>query len=416
LDARLSLVHLASFSQAEGFSLGFWLIEIHYSSPRNPRQTGGWSKIGVTKEVAMAKESRPIRRIPGAAPGIEHDEITSLPSGGERARVTCIDYSPDNVQIREIDNLEEFLGRHRPEWAVVRWINVDGLSDMTVIHALATKYELHPLAVEDLLHIPQRPKVDSYGGDGSALRTRLFVIARILQAGEGALHSHQVSIFLGHTTLLTFREAESDVWDPIRQRIQAAGSRLRGNDASFLMHSLLDAILDRCFPILEAYGERMEEIEDRILESSSRDIINEIHQIKRDLLLLRRVAWPMREVISTLQREPHECVSDTTRVYLRDLYDHGIQIIDIIENYREMAADLTDTYMSSVSNRMNEIMKVLTIMGSIFIPLTFLAGVYGMNFRHFPELGQVWGYPAFWTVCVLAASAMILFFRRRRWL
>jgi magnesium transporter len=372
--------------------------------------------MGMIEEVPLAATYKYVRRTPGAAPGIEHDEIASLPSGGEPAHVTCIDYSPNNVLIQEIDDLEVFLGGHRPEWSAVRWINVDGLSDMKVIHALATKYELHPLALEDLLHIPQRPKVDNYGGDHSSLRARLFVIARILQAGGGPLRSEQVSIFLGHTTVLTFREAPSDIWDPIRQRIQAAGSRLRNNDASFLMYSLLDAIIDRCFPILEAYGERMEELEDLILKSSPQDSMNEIHQIKRDLLLLRRVAWPMREVISTLQREPHECLSDTTRVYLRDLYDHAIQIIDIIENYREMAADLTDTYMSTVSNRMNEIMKVLTIIGTIFIPLTFLAGVYGMNFRHFPELGQRWAYPAFWTVCVLAAGGMILFFRRRGWL
>ena len=366
------------------------------------------------EEVPVGAAFQHMRHMPGAAPGIEHDEIVSLPSAGEPAHVTCIDYCPSHVQVQEVDDLEAFLDRHRPEWGAVRWINIDGLSDMKVIHALATKYELHPLAVEDLLHVPQRPKVDSYGGD-SSMRARLFVVTRILHAGEGELRSEQVSLFLGHTTLLTFREANSDVWDPIVQRINAAGSRLRGSDVSFLMYSLLDAIYDRCFPILEAYGERMEELEVLVLERSTRDTINEIHQIKRELLVLRRVAWPTREVISTLQREPHECLSDTTRVYLRDLYDHGIQIMDIIENYREMATDLTDTYMSSTSNRMNEVMKVLTIIGTIFIPLTFLAGVYGMNFHHIPELTQVWAYPAFWTVCVLVAGTMLYFFRRRHW-
>jgi magnesium transporter len=371
--------------------------------------------MSMIEEVPAGAVYQQMRHVPGAAPGIEHDEIVSLPSGGEPAHVTCIDYCPSHVQVQDVDDLEAFLDRHRPEWGTVRWINVDGLSDMQVIHALATKYELHPLAVEDLLHVPQRPKVDSYGGD-SSIRARLFVVTRILHAGEGELRSEQVSLFLGHTTLLTFREANSDVWDPIVQRINATGSRLRGSDVSFLMYSLLDAIYDRCFPILEAYGERMEELEVLVLEHSTRDTINEIHQIKRDLARLRRVAWPMRDVVTTLQREPHECVSNATRVYLQDLYDHGLQIIDSIETYREIATDLQDTYMSSVSNRMNEIMKVLTIMGSIFIPLTFLAGVYGMNFRHFPELGQRWAYPAFWTVCVLAAGGMILFFRRRGWL
>jgi len=215
---------------------------------------------------------------------------------------------------------------------------------------------------------------------------------------------------------LTIKEAPSDVWDSIIQRIKVRGSRLRNNDASFLMYSLLDANIDRCFPILEHFGDRAEELENIILEHSQSNQINDIHQLKRDLLVMRQELWPLREVVSTLQREPHECVSDMTRVYLRDLYDHVIQIIEIIETYREMTSDLTETYMSSVSNRMNEIMKVLTMIGTIFIPLTFLAGVYGMNFRHFPEIGQKWAYPAFWSVCVIIAGIMFILFRRRKWL
>ncbi len=357
-----------------------------------------------------------LRHTPGAAPGIEHDEIVALPSGPERAHVTCTDYSPAHVQTQDIADLEPFLDAHRPEWSVVRWINVDGLTDMQVIHALATKYELHPLAVEDLLYVPQRPKVEPYGGGDTELRSRLFVLARTLQIGGAGVHSEQVSMFLGHNTVLTFREATSDTWEPIGQRLEVKNTRLRNSDASFLMYSLLDAIIDRFYPILESYGDRMEELEATILERASRVTMNEINQIKRDLLAMRRVAWPMREVVSTLQREPHECLSETTRVYLRDLYDHVVQIMDIIETYREMAAALTDAYMSSISNRMNEIMKVLTVISTIFIPLTFLAGVYGMNFHHFPELEQTWAYPVFWIVCALLAGSMFIMFRRRRWL
>jgi magnesium transporter len=353
---------------------------------------------------------------PGAAPGVEHEELVALPSSAEQVDLTCIDYSPGEALIQEIGNLEDFLVHHRPEWSVVRWINVAGLSHMEVIHALATKYELHPLAIEDLLHIPQRPKIEAYGGEGSEWRARLFIVARTLQLKAESLHSEQVSIFLGHKTVLTFQETRTDMWDPIRQRIMAKGSRLRGNDASFLVYSLLDVIIDHCFPILEHYGDQMEDLETLILEQTRQNVGGEIHRIKRDLLQLRRVAWPMREVVSVLQREPHECMSETTRVYLRDLYDHVIQIIEVIETYREVASDLTDTYMTSVSNRMNEVMKVLTIIGTIFIPLTFLAGVYGMNFRHFPELDQTWAYPAFWAICIAAASAMLWLFRRRNWL
>ncbi len=352
---------------------------------------------------------------PGAAPGVEHHELTMQPGASGQAHITCIDYCPTNVWTQEIDDLEEFLGRHRPEWSAVRWINLDGLGDMRAMHALATKYELHPLSIEDLLHAQQRPKVEPYGGD-SETRARLFIIARTMQLQDDVLHSEQISIFLGHTTVLTFCETQSAVWDPIRQRINTKGSRLRASDASFLVYSLLDAIVDRCFPILEYYGDRMEDLEAIILERGQRDTINDVHQVKRDLLLLRRAVWPLREVVSTLQREPHECVSEVTRVYLRDLYDHVVQIIDIIETYREMTGDLTDTYMSVTSNRMNEIMKVLTVIGTIFIPLTFLAGVYGMNFHNLPELSLAWAYPAFWIVCGLIAAAMLLLFRRRGWL
>ena len=225
-----------------------------------------------------------------------------------------------------------------------------------------------------------------------------------------------MSIFLGHKTVMTFQAGRSTEWDAIRQRIKAKGSRLRKNDASFLAYSLLDAIVDSCFPILETYSDRAEELEELILGHPQPDIVNQVHQFKRDLLLLRWVVWPMREVVSYLQREPHECVSETTRIYLRDLYDHVVQIIDLIETYREIASDLIETYMSSVSNRMSETMKVLTLIGTIFIPLTFLAGVYGMNFHHIPELDQEWAYPAFWGVCFLLAGIMVWVFRRRHWL
>ena len=353
---------------------------------------------------------------PGASPGVEHDEIKKLPSGSSPVYVSCIDYCQDQVQVQDVDDLDDFLAHHRPEWSAVRWINVDGLTDMDVIHALAAKYQLHPLAVEDLIKIPERPKVESIGGTDSELQTRLFINARMLQIDEGQLQNEQVSIFLGHKTVLTFQENRGDVWDPIRQRIQVKGSRLRLNDASFLVYALLDAIVDHCFPILEYYGDRLEDLEDLVLSDPQRSTISAIHKIKRELLLLRRAAWPMREVISVLHKEPHECMSDVTRIYMRDIYDHIVQIIDIIETYRELANDLTETYISSISNRMNEVMKVLTVIGTIFIPLTFLAGVYGMNFHHIWELDKVWAYPVFWGVCVVVSGTMLLIFHRRGWL
>ena len=353
---------------------------------------------------------------PGTAPGIEHDEIINLPGTFEPATVTCIDYSPGNVSMQQVEDLEDFLARHRPEWSTVRWISVVGLGDRHVIHALATKYQLHPLAVEDVIHTRQRPKVDSYGGEESEFMARLVIITRMLCLTDSGLQHEQLSIFLGHRTVLTFQETPQEKWDLVRQRIQAKGSRLRGNDASFLAYSLLDTVVDGCFPVLEHFSDRAEELETQMLEGAGSHLLNEIHQLKRDLLLLRRVIWPMREVVQMLQRDPHECMGESTRIYLRDLYDHVIQIIEIVETYREIAGELAETYISSVSNRMNEIMKVLTVIGTIFIPLTFLAGVYGMNFQYVPEFQIRWAYPAFWLVCTLLTVLMLAFFRRRNWL
>ena len=381
-----------------------------------PAPNGAQHSRSGHKERRRLRLPRRFRRPPpGTVPGIEPHELAAMPSQPGTVRVACMDYSHDQALVREVQDLDGFIREHRPEWSGVRWINVDGLADLGVIRALAEKYHLHPLAIEDLLHVPQRPKVDAYQADGD-LQARLLIIVRMIEMKNGHLYSEQISLFVGHKTLLTFQESPGDIWDPIRQRIKTTGSRIRSSDASFLAYSLLDAIVDHCFPILESFGDRLEELEDRVLSGPTHQTIQEIHRLKRDLLLLRRAVWPMREVVSRLQREPHECFSDITRTYMRDVYDHAVQIIDIIETYREVATGLTETYMTAMSNRMNEIMKVLTVIGTIFIPLTFLAGVYGMNFRHLPELEWAWAYPAFWGVCGVTAAGMVAWFRRRDWL
>lgn len=369
-------------------------------------------EIGEGLEIPHLREPAP-----GIAPGIEHEQLAAMPNTGiGRCHVTVIDYCLDKIQVTDVTDIEDFLVHHRPEWTSVRWINVDGLADMAVIHAIAEKYELHPLAIEDMLHANQRPKVEWYTGT-EFKRARLFVIARMVQQIEGKLMSEQISMFLGHKTVLTFQATPGDVWDPIRDRLKKTGSRLRQNDASFLTYALLDAIVDQCFPILEHFGDRIEELEDRILSHPTPETVQEVYQLKRQLLLLRRAVWPMREVVISLQREQHECLSEMTRTYLRDVYDHSVQIIDIIETYREMATSLTETYMNSMSFRMNEVMKVLTIIGTIFIPLTFIAGVYGMNFKkNFPELDWEYGYASFWVVCLVVTGGLLYYFKRRKWL
>jgi magnesium transporter len=229
------------------------------------------------------------------------------------------------------------------------------------------------------------------------------------------VRSELVSVFLGHKTVLTYQATRGDVWGDIRRRIATVGTRLRKGDASFLVYSLLDAMVDQCFPLLEHYGERLEELEGRVLEEPQRGVIREVYRVRRELLMVRRAVWPMREVLHALQVETHECFGEEARVYMRDVYDHLVQIIDVLETYRELGVELAEMYMGVLSNRMNEVIKVLTVIGTIFIPLTFLSGVYGMNLR-IPEEQWAWSYPVFWVVCIVVAGGMVVWFRRKGWL
>jgi len=351
---------------------------------------------------------------PGTAGGIEHAELAGLEDGPGPVVVTCVDYCPDHVEIQQIDDLREFLERHRPDWSNVRWISVEGIGRMDVIQALAEKYGLHPLAIEDVVRHWERSKAEEFPGTEEQ-PGRLFIVARTIDAREGRLHTDQLSLFLGRTTLLTFQGAHPFDLAEIRQRIDTPGSRLRENDASFLMYVLLDGIVDRYFPVLEHYSEWLGDLEEEVLDRPSQATLEQIHRVKRELLTIRRAAWPLRELIGHLQRERHEMLSETAQTYLRDVHDHCVQILDLIESYREIANSQAETYVSVVSNRTNDIMKVLTLIATIFIPLTFLAGVYGMNMQ-IPESASPLAYPAFWIVCIALAVGMLLWFRRRGWL
>jgi len=278
----------------------------------------------------------------------------------------------------DVDDLEKFLAASHPEDRVVRWVNVDGLHPY-IVNRFREVYGFHTLAAEDVLHVPQRPVLeweDDY----------IFVIARMLTLADERLVAEQVSMFVYDRTLITFQERKGDVWDSVRERIHTEGSRLREQGCCYLLYTLLDAIVDQNFPILEHYGDVLEQIEAEVTHSPTTEMLRRIHSVKRDLVGLCCVMWPMRDLTDTLQRDEHAKLTKFTRTYTRDVYEHTIQIIDIIESYREMSSSLTDLYMSAVFNRMNEVMKVLTIMASFFIPITFLAGVYGMNFEAIPEL------------------------------
>lgn len=350
---------------------------------------------------------------PGTSPGIESHELSALPSTEAPVRVTCVDYSAEQMQLEQVTDLGAFLARHRPPWSRVRWIHVIGLSRMEAIRAFAEKYQLHPLAIEDMLIATQTPKLEDYPGSAD-LPGRLFIVARTARIEGDELCNEQVSLFLGRTTLLSFQQATGSVFEPIYRRIEVAGSRLRMHDVSFLVHALVDAIVDSYFPVLDHYAECLEEFDEDLSLGPDPDTLRKIHRVKRNLMLLRRSVWPMRELVAQLQRDKHECLSETTLTYFRDVYDHCVQIIDLVEMYREIAVALGETYMAAVSNRMNEIMKVLMVIGTIFIPLTFLAGVYGMNMP-IPENQWPWSYPVFWAVCIATAVGMLLWFRRRGW-
>ena len=394
----------------------------HQNHHARKRKTKGFfKKQDTTKESPSARATPLVQHIPrlnmpppGTSPGIETYELSARTSTDAPIRVTCVDYCPEQMQIEHVGNLKDFLEQHRPVWSKVRWIRVEGLSQMEVIRAFAEKYQLHPLAIEDMLIASHQPKLEDYPGSEEQ-PGRLFIVGRMVKMNGDALSSEQISLFLGRATLLSFQNSTCPIFESIYRRIEVQGSRLRTHDVSFLLYALMDAIIDSYFPALESYGECLEELDDDLRIRPNPGTLQRIHVVKRNLVLLRRSIWPMRELIAQLQRDKHECLSETTLTYFRDVYDHCAQIIDLLETYREIAAALTETYMAVVSNRMNEIMKVLTVITTIFIPLSFLAGVFGMNM---PIPGNEWigTYPVFWIVCIVIALAMLGWFRHRDWL
>jgi magnesium transporter len=348
------------------------------------------------------------RSLPGSAPGIESIAAVDASPAPGTVNIQCADYGPERAEFRDVPDLAALLREPRADWCRVRWLNVDGLHPY-VVNQLKAHFGFHTLAAEDVLRVPQRPKLETYDG-------YLFLVARMLMLAEGKLLSEQVSFFFFKDTLITFQETTGDVWDPIRQRLQKAGSRLRQFDASYILYALLDALVDHCFPLLEQYGELLEGLEAEVTDNPTTEVQRRLHGIKRELALVRRVLWPMREIMNELQRDDTEEITPAVKTYMRDVYDHAVQVMDIVESCREMAAGLNDLYLSAVSNRMNEVMKVLTIMASFFIPITFVAGVYGMNFEVLPELHWKYSYAIFWLICLAITTSLAVFFYRKRWI
>jgi magnesium transporter len=327
----------------------------------------------------------------------------------EAARVTVIDYDEKHFQEKEISHVDECFGlKDSPS---VSWINVDGIHDGEVINAFSENFGLHPLVVEDILHTGQRPKIEDYG-------EYIFIVFTMLQYDEERrdIIGEQVSLILSDHIVLSFQERPGDIFDLIRERIRNGKGRIRKMGTDYLAYSLVDAVVDHYFVILEKTGERIEELEESLTTNAKPETMQEIHRLKREMLYLRKSIWPLRESISGLEKSESALIKKATLKYLRDVYDHTIQIIDTVETFRDMLSGMHDTYLTSISNRMNEIMKVLTIIATIFIPLTFVAGIYGMNFKFMPELDWRWGYPALWLVVVTIVVIMIIFFKRKKWL
>ncbi len=351
----------------------------------------------------LKRVSKKIGLSPGALVHIGKKKI-------EKVRIKLIDYDEKQLQEKEPKSIEECLPFK--DLPTVTWVNIDGLHDIKVMEKIGKHFSLHPLVLEDILNTEQRPKIEDFDD-------YIFIVLKMLYCDEGdaEIRAEQVSIILGSNFVLSFQERAGDIFNPLRERITNAKGRVRKMGPDYLAYCLLDAIVDNYFVVLERLGEQIEGMEEELVTNPTPETLQTLHNLKREMIFLRKSVRPLREVVSRLERGESPLIKESTGIYLRDIYDHTIQVIDTVETFRDMLSGMLDIYLSSVSNRMNEVMKVLTIIATIFIPLTFVAGIYGMNFEYMPELKWHWVYPrAFWIVMAGIAGFMLFYFRRKRWL
>ncbi|MFH1061937.1 MAG: magnesium/cobalt transporter CorA [Candidatus Omnitrophota bacterium] len=359
----------------------------------------------------MARFIKKISKTAGLSPGalVHVGKITEQP-----VKITVIDYDKTSLTEKEIKNIEEcFLFK---DTATVTWINIDGLQDQGIIEKLGQHFNFHALVMEDILNTGQRPKYDDFDA-------HIFVVLKMIMFDEKAKEvvSEQVSIIFGENFVISFQETQGDVFDQIRERIRVNKGRLRKMGPDYLAYALMDAVVDGYYIILEKMGDKIEVMEEDLVSNPDPQILHKIHKLKNDTIYLRKSVWPLREVVSGLERGESALIKQQTRIFLKDLYDHTIQVIDTIETFRDMISGMVDIYMSSLSNKMNEVMKVLTMIATIFIPITFIAGVYGMNFNHeaspwnMPELSWKYGYLGVWGIMLSVAAGMLIFFKRKKW-
>ncbi|HSR88207.1 MAG TPA: magnesium/cobalt transporter CorA [Pontiella sp.] len=346
-------------------------------------------------------------------PSVKHGHPPGTPvytgeKSDEPIHIHVMQYSPDLLEEKEIENIEDAFGYIEAQ--PTSWINIDGIHKPDIIADIGKRAGLHPLLIEDILHTHQRPKIDDQG-------SCLYLVVRMLRVHSERqdILSEQISFVLINNTLISFQESPGDVFDDVRERIRKNQGRVRKMGADYLLYSLMDAVVDNYFRVLEQLGERIEAIEAALMEDPYPELLNQIYANKRELLYIRKAVWPLREAIGTLERSESELIQKGTQAYLRDLYDHAIQVIDTIESFRDMLSGVQDLYLSSLGNKTNQVMKVLTIIATIFIPITFVAGIYGMNFNTMPELQWRYGYAAVWAVMLLLVAVMLVYFRRKKW-
>jgi magnesium transporter len=354
------------------------------------------------------KGKNKIRRIPGESPGTLREACNI---DDEKIDITVMNYNASFIDEKITQDVNEALAFERSD--TITWINVDGIRNHRVLETIGKKYNLHPLLLEDISSNDQRPKLDEY-------EDHIYIVVKMLSFNndENCIKAEQVSFILGKNYVISFQEEEKrgDVFDPNRERLRANKGKIRRSGADYLLYSLIDTIVDNYFLILETIGEKVEGLEDDLIADPSPDRLKILYALKREMIHLRKSVWPLREVISKIEKDESEIIEPATQLFIRDVYDHTIQVIDTIESYRDLLASMVDIYMSSISNRMNSVMKVLTIISTIFIPLTFVAGVYGMNFDYMPELNWRYGYPAVWIFMIVSALVMLYYFRKRKWL
>ena len=327
----------------------------------------------------------------------------------EDARITLIDYNEEDFQERELDSIDECFPYMKTPG--ITWVNIDGLHDTEIIDNIGKQFDLHPLVLEDILNTEQRPKMDD-------MDEYLFIVAKMIyfNSRDDNVKFEQISLVLWENFVLSFQEDLGDVFDPVRDRLRKGKGRIRKMGPDYLMYTLLDALVDSYYDVLEKISDRVENLEGDLLNSPEPETMQVIHHMKRELVFLRRSVWPLRETISRLEKSEVSLIGENTVLFFRDVYDHTIQVIDTIETCRDLVSGMMDLYMSTISNRMNEVMKFLTVIATIFIPLTFIAGIYGMNFEYMPELKWHWGYPAAWAAMIIIGIFFIIWFKRKKML